>query len=138
MLTYFNFVVFFLFKATDAARKVEICTRSYRLLVDKIGFNPNDIIFDPNILTIATGMDEHNEYGMTFLDATKQIKVRNCTIKVNLQSLLKKFDFSSTFINVREYQRGNKKMDNPEKLATLGTRMDNPEKLATLGTQNIG
>jgi 5-methyltetrahydrofolate--homocysteine methyltransferase len=50
-------------------------TRSYRLLVDKIGFNPNDIIFDPNILTIATGMDEHNEYGMTFLDATNKIEV---------------------------------------------------------------
>lgn len=61
-------------QATDTARKVEICTRSYRLLVDKIGFNPNDIIFDPNILTIATGMDEHNEYGITFIEATKQIK----------------------------------------------------------------
>ncbi|CAC5380518.1 metH [Mytilus coruscus] len=61
-------------QATETARKVEICTRSYRLLVDKVGFNPNDIIFDPNILTIATGMEEHNEYGITFVEATKKIK----------------------------------------------------------------
>lgn len=61
-------------QATDTARKVEICTRSYRILVDKVGFNPNDIIFDPNILTIATGMEEHNAYGISFIEATKQIK----------------------------------------------------------------
>lgn len=62
-------------QAADCARKIEICTRSYRILVDKVKFNPNDIIFDPNILTIATGMEEHNEYGMTFIEATKIIKV---------------------------------------------------------------
>ena len=62
-------------QATDAARKVEICTRSYRILVDKVGFNPHDIIFDPNILTIATGMDEHNTYGIDFIEACKVIKV---------------------------------------------------------------
>jgi len=56
-------------------RKVEICTRSYRLLVDRVGFCPNDIIFDPNILTIATGMEEHNTYGISFIEATKIIKV---------------------------------------------------------------
>ena len=61
-------------QATDAERKVAICTRSYRILTDKVGFNPNDIIFDPNILTIATGMEEHNEYGITFIEATKTIK----------------------------------------------------------------
>nr|KAG5714516.1 hypothetical protein BaRGS_006962 [Batillaria attramentaria] len=61
-------------QATDAQRKVEICTRSYRLLVDKLNFNPNDIIFDPNILTIATGMEEHNTYGISFIEATKIIK----------------------------------------------------------------
>jgi len=86
-------------------------------LVDKLGFNPNDIIFDPNILTIATGMDEHNEYGIAFIEATKQIKVRNYTIKVILQRSLKIFS-SSIFMNVWEHWRGSQKMDNPEKLAT--------------------
>ena len=51
-------------KATTSERKVEICTRSYNLLMGKANFNPNDIIFDPNILTIATGMEEHNTYGI--------------------------------------------------------------------------
>lgn len=63
------------FQATDCDRKVEICTRSYRILVDKVGFNPNDIIFDPNILTVATGIEEHNTYGISFIEATKMIKV---------------------------------------------------------------
>ncbi|XP_077359227.1 methionine synthase isoform X1 [Festucalex cinctus] len=61
-------------QATDTARKVEICTRAYNLLVGKIGFNPNDIIFDPNILTIGTGMEEHNDYAVNFIWATKMIK----------------------------------------------------------------
>lgn len=61
-------------QATDADRKVEICSRSYYLLVDKVGFNRHDIIFDPNILTIATGMEEHNKYGVEFIEATKRIK----------------------------------------------------------------
>ena len=62
-------------------RKVEICTRSYNILVDRVGFSPNDIIFDPNILTIATGMDEHNDYGVAFIEATRIIKV--CASKFN-------------------------------------------------------
>ncbi|XP_061561270.1 methionine synthase isoform X7 [Phycodurus eques] len=61
-------------QATDTARKVDICTRAYNLLVSKIGFNPNDIIFDPNILTIGTGMEEHNDYAVNFIWATKRIK----------------------------------------------------------------
>ncbi|XP_054457475.1 methionine synthase [Anoplopoma fimbria] len=61
-------------QATDTDRKVEICTRAYELLVGKVGFNPNDIIFDPNILTIGTGMEEHNEYAIYFIRATKLIK----------------------------------------------------------------
>uniref|UniRef100_A0A3Q3DK13 Methionine synthase n=1 Tax=Hippocampus comes TaxID=109280 RepID=A0A3Q3DK13_HIPCM len=61
-------------QATDRARKVEICTRAYNLLVRKIGFNPNDIIFDPNILTIGTGMEEHNDYAVNYIRATKIIK----------------------------------------------------------------
>ena len=58
-------------------RKVEICQRSYRILVEKVNFNKNDIIFDPNILTIATGMEEHNNYAVDFIDATKVIKVNS-------------------------------------------------------------
>ncbi|RNA18912.1 methionine synthase isoform X3 [Brachionus plicatilis] len=61
-------------QAAEADRKFQICKRSYDILVDKVGFNRNDIIFDPNILTIATGYDEHNEYGMFFLEAAKMIK----------------------------------------------------------------
>lgn len=63
-------------KATTAERKVEICTRAYNLLVDKVGFDPSDIIFDPNILTIGTGLEEHNDYAINFIHATKIIKVR--------------------------------------------------------------
>uniref|UniRef100_A0AAX7SP72 Methionine synthase n=1 Tax=Astatotilapia calliptera TaxID=8154 RepID=A0AAX7SP72_ASTCA len=61
-------------QATDTERKVEICTRAYKLLVNKVGFDPNNIIFDPNILTIGTGMEEHNEYAISFIAATKLIK----------------------------------------------------------------
>lgn len=62
-------------QATDTERKVEICTRAYNLLVSKVGFDPNDIIFDPNILTIGTGMEEHSDYAVNFIRATKLIKV---------------------------------------------------------------
>ncbi|CAG8662459.1 3553_t:CDS:10, partial [Gigaspora rosea] len=55
-------------------RKIEICTRSYKILTEVVKFNPNDIIFDPNILTICTGMEEHNNYGVEFVEATKAIK----------------------------------------------------------------
>ena len=61
-------------QADTAARKFEICARSYRLLTEKIGFPPEDIIFDPNILTVATGLEEHNNYAKDFFTATKQIK----------------------------------------------------------------
>lgn len=54
--------------------KIRICTRAYNILVDTIGFNPNDIIFDPNILTVATGIEEHNNYAVDFFEATKIIK----------------------------------------------------------------
>lgn len=47
------------------------------MLVDRVGFNPSDIIFDPNILTIATGLEEHNRYGIEFMEATQEIKVHN-------------------------------------------------------------
>ncbi len=61
-------------QADTAARKVEICTRSYRLLVDKLGFPPDDIIFDPNIFAVATGIEEHNNYALDFIEAVRAIK----------------------------------------------------------------
>ncbi|XP_075059832.1 methionine synthase isoform X2 [Mixophyes fleayi] len=61
-------------QATDAETKIRICTRAYNLLVSKLNFNPNDIIFDPNILTIGTGMEEHDKYAIYFIEATKMIK----------------------------------------------------------------
>ncbi len=61
-------------QADTAARKLEICARSYHLLVDEVGFPSEDIIFDPNILTVATGMEEHNEYAIAFFEATRAIK----------------------------------------------------------------
>lgn len=61
-------------QADTEDRKVEICTRAYRILVDKIGFPPEDIIFDPNIFAIGTGIEEHNNYGVDFINATARIK----------------------------------------------------------------
>ena len=61
-------------QADTLERKVDVCTRAYRLLTDKLNFPPEDIIFDPNILTVATGMEEHNGYAVNFIEATKQIK----------------------------------------------------------------
>lgn len=54
--------------------KVRICKRAYDLLVEKLDFDPTDIIFDPNILTVATGIEEHNNYAMDFIEATREIK----------------------------------------------------------------
>ncbi|GAB5465038.1 MAG: methionine synthase [Candidatus Kapaibacteriales bacterium] len=61
-------------QADTTERKIEICERAYNLLVNKASVDPNDIIFDPNILTIATGIEEHNRYGLNFIEATKWIK----------------------------------------------------------------
>ena len=61
-------------QADTADRKVEICTRSYKILTEKVGLPPQDIIFDPNILTVATGMEEHNNYAVNFIEATRRIK----------------------------------------------------------------
>ena len=61
-------------QADTSERKVAICQRAYRLLLDKAGFDPHDIIFDPNILAIATGLEEHNNYAVNFLEATRIIK----------------------------------------------------------------
>ncbi len=61
-------------QATDTDSKVKICSRAYRLLVEKCGYDPTEIIFDPNILTIATGIDEHRKYAINFLDCIPKIK----------------------------------------------------------------
>ena len=61
-------------QAVEADDKVKVCKRAYDLLVEKVGFPPEDIIFDPNILTIATGMEEHDNYAVNFFDATREIK----------------------------------------------------------------
>ncbi|MAG30164.1 MAG: methionine synthase [Deltaproteobacteria bacterium] len=63
-------------QADSTERKVEICERSYRLLVDQAGFPPEDIIFDPNVLAIATGIEEHADYAKSFIEAAKLIKQR--------------------------------------------------------------
>jgi 5-methyltetrahydrofolate--homocysteine methyltransferase len=61
-------------QADSFERRIEICKRSYDILVNEVGFPPEDIIFDPNILTVATGMEEHNNYAVDFFNATKWIK----------------------------------------------------------------
>ena len=63
-------------QADSRNRKVEICERAYDLLTDKVGFPPEDIIFDPNIFAIATGIEEHDNYGVDFIEATRAIKQR--------------------------------------------------------------
>jgi 5-methyltetrahydrofolate--homocysteine methyltransferase len=61
-------------QADTAERKIEICTKAYRVLVDEVGFPPEDIIFDPNIFAVATGIDEHNNYAVDFIEGTRAIK----------------------------------------------------------------
>ena len=61
-------------QADTYERKTQICQRSYRILVDEVGFEPDDIIFDPNIFAVATGIEEHNNYAVDFIEATRWIK----------------------------------------------------------------
>ena len=61
-------------QADTALRKLSICARCYRLLTEQVGFPAEDIIFDPNIFAVATGIEEHNDYGVAFIEATRQIK----------------------------------------------------------------
>jgi 5-methyltetrahydrofolate--homocysteine methyltransferase len=70
-------------QAATRDEKVRICTRAYQLLVDAGGFPPEDIIFDPNILTVATGIEEHNNYAVDFFEATRIIKERCPHAKVS-------------------------------------------------------
>ena len=61
-------------QADTKDRKIEICHRAYKILTEQVGFDPQDIIFDPNIFAIATGLEEHNNYGVDFIEATREIK----------------------------------------------------------------
>ena len=70
-------------QADTTDRKVEICQRAYRLLTERVGFEPTDIIFDPNILAIATGIEEHNEFAKSFIEATRLIKETCPGVKVS-------------------------------------------------------
>ena len=70
-------------QADTYARKTEICERAYRILVDEVGFAPEDIIFDPNIFAVATGIDEHNNYAVDFIEATRWIKANLPGAKVS-------------------------------------------------------
>ena len=63
-------------QADTLERKVAICERSYRLLTERLGFPPEDVLFDPNILTVATGIEEHNDYGRAFIEAARLIRQR--------------------------------------------------------------
>jgi 5-methyltetrahydrofolate--homocysteine methyltransferase len=61
-------------QADTIERKVEISSRAYRILVDEVGFDPTDIIFDPNVLTVATGIEEHNAYGLNFIESVRRLR----------------------------------------------------------------
>ncbi len=61
-------------QADTKERKVDICQRAYKILTEQVGYDPQDIIFDPNIFAIATGLEEHNNYGVDFIEATREIK----------------------------------------------------------------
>jgi 5-methyltetrahydrofolate--homocysteine methyltransferase len=70
-------------QAATYEEKIRICERAYRILVDEVGFPPEDIIFDPNILTVATGMEEHNNYAVDYINATRWIKANLPHAKVS-------------------------------------------------------
>src|SRR5436309_7375250 len=70
-------------QADTVARKVEICSRAYRILTEEIGFPPQDIIFDPNVLTVATGIEEHANYAINLIEATRKIKAMLPRCKVS-------------------------------------------------------
>ena len=70
-------------QADTQERKVEICARAYDILVNQVGFPAEDIIFDPNIFAVATGIEEHNNYGVDFIEATREIKKRCPHVKIS-------------------------------------------------------
>src|SRR5207302_4854625 len=70
-------------QADTTERKVAICERAYTLLVEQGGFAPEDIVFDPNILAVATGIEEHDEYAKAFIDAIPRIKERCPGVRIS-------------------------------------------------------
>ncbi|MFM9951225.1 MAG: methionine synthase [Saprospiraceae bacterium] len=70
-------------QADTKERKVEICSRAYRILTEQVGFLPQDIIFDPNIFAVATGLEEHNGYAVDFIEATREIKTNCPGVKIS-------------------------------------------------------
>ena len=70
-------------QADTLPRRVAVCERAYRLLTEKLGYEPQDIIFDPNVFAVATGIEEHNHYAVDFIEATRQIKQRMPLCKVS-------------------------------------------------------
>src|SRR5215467_10741243 len=70
-------------QADTTERKVAICSRAYRILTEEVGFPPQDVIFDPNVLTVATGIEEHNNYAVAFIEATQRIKASLSLAKVS-------------------------------------------------------
>ena len=70
-------------QADTIERKVSICQRAYKILTEQAGFDPTDIIFDPNILAIATGLEEHNDYAINFIEATRIIKATCPGVKIS-------------------------------------------------------
>ncbi|MDB4928563.1 MAG: methionine synthase [Myxococcaceae bacterium] len=70
-------------QAATYAEKIRICERAYRILVDEVGLDPSDVIFDPNVLTVATGIEEHNNYALDFINATRWIKANLPHAKVS-------------------------------------------------------
>jgi 5-methyltetrahydrofolate--homocysteine methyltransferase len=70
-------------QADTFERKVEVCSRAYRILTEEIGFVPSDIIFDPNVLTVATGIEEHAKYGLAFIEAIRELKRRFPLVKTS-------------------------------------------------------
>src|SRR3989441_12947450 len=70
-------------QADTAERKVAIATRAYRILTEQVGMPPTDIIMDPAILTVGTGIEEHNQYALAFIEATRQIKAALPGVKVS-------------------------------------------------------
>ncbi len=70
-------------QADTTQRKIDICQRAYKILVEQVRFDPTDIIFDPNIFAVATGIEEHNEYAINFLEATKVIKATCPGVKIS-------------------------------------------------------
>ena len=70
-------------QADTIERKVSICERAYKILTERVGYAPQDIIFDPNIFAVATGIEEHNNYAINFIEATRQIKTKMPLAKVS-------------------------------------------------------